>query len=418
MKEVPRNDYVDCLDRKQKNGLIKIVTGVRRCGKSYLLFTLFRRHLVEKGVPANHIIALALDDFDNRQYLEAEELYKYVRSKVGVDEHYYILLDEIQLVKGFVAVLNGFLHWQNVDVYVTGSNSRFLSSDIVTEFRGRGDEIRVYPFSFAEVYAIYEGDKRYVWQDYCRFGGMPLVWSATRDDDREQYLKNLFEQVYLTDIIGRYNLRGKTEISDLVNILASSVGSLTNPLRLSNTFKSEQGKYISQNTVTAYIDYLTDSFLISKASRYDVKGLKYISSPLKYYFTDVGLRNARLNFRQQEKARIMENIIYIELLRRRYGVDVGSVTVNVKNAEGKIIRKQLEVDFIANSGDRRYYIQSALELANEEKWIQEQQSLLNISDSFKKIIIQQQPVKPWHNNHGVLCIGVEDFLLHEDSLDW
>ena len=418
MYEVSRTDYIDWLDRKQGNGLIKIVTGVLRCGKSYLLFTLFRRHLLEKGVQDDHIVALALDDYDNRQYLEADELYRYIRSKVNDGGHYFILLDEIQLVKGFEAVLNGFLHWENVDVYVTGSNSRFLSSDIVTEFRGRGDEIRVYPFSFAEVYSIYEGEKQRVWPAYCRYGGMPLVWSAERNDDREEYLKNLFEQVYLADIIGRYDLRGKAEIGDLVNILASSVGSLTNPLRLTNTFKSELGKVISQNTVNAYIEYLVDSFLVSRANRYDVKGLKYISSPLKYYFTDIGLRNARINFRQQDESHIMENIIYNELLRRRYSVDVGSVTTNAKNAEGKMVRKNLEVDFIANKGDKRYYIQSALELSTEEKWKQEEQSLLSISDSFKKIVIQRQMVAPWYNNHGVLCISVEDFLLNQDSLDW
>lgn len=418
MYEVSRTDYIDWLDRKQGNGLIKIVTGVRRCGKSYLLFTLFRRHLLEKGVQDDHIVALALDDYDNRQYLEADELYRYIRYKVNDSGHYFILLDEIQLVKGFEAVLNGFLHWKNVDVYVTGSNSRFLSSDIVTEFRGRGDEIRVYPFSFAEVYSIYEGEKQRVWPAYCRYGGMPLVWSAERNGDREEYLKNLFEQVYLADIIGRYDLRGKAEIGDLVNILASSVGSLTNPLRLTNTFKSELGKVISQNTVNAYIEYLVDSFLVSRANRYDVKGLKYISSPLKYYFTDIGLRNARINFRQQDESHIMENIIYNELLRRRYSVDVGSVTTNAKNAEGKMVRKNLEVDFIANKGDKRYYIQSALELSTEEKWKQEERSLLSISDSFKKIVIQRQMVEPWYNNHGVLCISVEDFLLNQDSLDW
>ena len=418
MYEVSRTDYIDWLDRKQGNGLIKIVTGVRRCGKSYLLFTLFRRHLLEKGVQDDHIVALALDDYDNRQYLDADELYKYVRSKVNDGEHYYILLDEIQLVKGFEAVLNGFLHWKNVDVYVTGSNSRFWSSDIVTEFRGRGEEIRVYPFSFVEVYSIYEGEKQRVWPAYCRYGGMPLVWSSERNDDREQYLKNLFEQVYLADIIGRYDLRGKAEIGDLVNILASSVGSLTNPLRLTNTFKSELGKVISQNTVNAYIEYLVDSFLVSRANRYDVKGLKYISSPLKYYFTDIGLRNARINFRQQDESHIMENIIYNELLRRRYSVDVGSVTTNAKNAEGKMVRKNLEVDFIANKGDKRYYIQSALELSTDEKWKQEERSLLSISDSFKKIVIQRQMIEPWYNNHGILCISVEDFLLNQDSLDW
>lgn len=418
MEEVLRTDYIDWLDRKRGNGLVKIITGVRRCGKSYLLFTLFKRHLLEQGVKDDHIIALALDDYENKQYQDADSLYKYIRSKVVDSAPYYILLDEIQLVKGFEAVLNGFLHINGVDVYVTGSNSRFLSSDIVTEFRGRGDEIRVLPFSFAEVSGIFEGDPRRVWPAYCRYGGMPLVWASERNEDREQYLKNLFEQVYLSDIINRYDLRGKKEIGDIVNILASSVGSLTNPLRLTNTFKSELGTSISQNTVNSYIDYLTDSFLIERVNRYDVKGLRYISSPMKYYFTDVGLRNARLNFRQQEESHIMENIIYNELQRRRYSVDVGCVTSNAKSDNGKMVRKQLEVDFVANSGDRRYYIQSALELPSQEKWAQEEQSLINISDSFKKIIIQRSPVEPWHNNYGILCIGVEDFLLHSDSLDW
>ena len=418
MKEVLRSDYIDWLDRKRGNGLVKIITGVRRCGKSYLLFTLFKRHLLEQGVKNDHIIALALDDYENRQFLDADALYKYVRSKIVDSEQYYILLDEIQLVEGFEAVLNGFLHLDGVDVYVTGSNSRFLSSDIVTEFRGRGDEIRVLPFSFAEVYGIYEGEKSRVWPSYCRFGGIPLVWASEKNEDREHYLKNLFEQVYLSDIINRYNLRGKKEIGDIVNILASSVGSLTNPLRLTNTFKSELGTNISQNTVNSYIEYLSDSFLIEQANRYDVKGLRYISSPMKYYFVDVGLRNARLNFRQQEESHIMENIIYNELLRRRFSVDVGCVIINTRTDNGKQVRKQLEVDFVANSGGKRYYIQSALELPTAEKWRQEEQSLINISDSFKKIIIQRSPVEPWYNNNGVLCMGVEDFLLHSDSLDW
>ena len=359
MKEVLRSDYIDWLDRKRGNGLVKIITGVRRCGKSYLLFTLFKRHLLEQGVKNDHIIALALDDYENRQFLDADALYKYVRSKIVDSEQYYILLDEIQLVEGFEAVLNGFLHLDGVDVYVTGSNSRFLSSDIVTEFRGRGDEIRVLPFSFAEVYGIYEGEKSRVWPSYCRFGGIPLVWASEKKEDREHYLKNLFEQVYLSDIINRYNLRGKKEIGDIVNILASSVGSLTNPLRLTNTFKSELGTNISQNTVNSYIEYLSDSFLIEQANRYDVKGLRYISSPMKYYFVDVGLRNARLNFRQQEESHIMENIIYNELLRRRFSVDVGCVNINTRTNNGKQVRKQLEVDFVANSGGKRYYIQSA-----------------------------------------------------------
>ena len=418
MKEVKRTDYVDCLNRKRGNGLVKIITGLRRCGKSYLLFTLFKRHLLEQGVDEDHIVALALDDFENRQYQDADSLYKYVKTKIKDNGRYYVLLDEIQLVEGFEAVLNGFLHIPNVDVYVTGSNSKFLSSDIVTEFRGRGDEIRVYPFSFAEVYEVFEGEKHRVWPAYCRFGGMPLVWEAQNSEDREQYLKSLFEQVYIADIINRYDLRGKSEIGEIVNILASSVGSLTNPLRLTNTFKSELGISISQNTVNSYIEYLVDSFLIVKANRYDVKGLRYISSPLKYYFTDVGLRNARLNFRQQEESHIMENIVYNELLRRRFSVDVGCVTVNVRAENGNMVRRQLEVDFVANSGDKRYYIQSALEMPTQEKREQEERSLLNINDSFKKIIIQRSPVEPWHSQQGVLHLGVEDFLLNAESLDF
>ncbi len=418
MKEVLRTDYIEQLDRKRGNGLVKIITGVRRCGKSYLLFTLFKRHLLEQGVKNDHIIALALDDYENKQYQDADMLYKYVRSRIVDSERYYILLDEIQLVAGFEIVLNSFLHIEGVDIYVTGSNSRFLSSDIVTEFRGRGDEIRVFPFSFAEVYGFFAEDKNRAWTTYCRYGGMPLVWASEQNKDREQYLKNLFEQVYLSDIINRYNLRGEKEIGDIVNILASSVGSLTNPLRLTHTFKTELKSNISQNTVNAYIEYLLDSFLITRVNRYDVKGLRYISSPMKYYFIDVGLRNARLNFRQQEESHIMENIIFNELLRRRFSVDVGCVVVNSKSNNGKMERKQLEVDFVANSGDCRYYIQSALDLPNREKWMQEEQSLVNIPDSFKKIIIQRVPVEPWHNKKGVLCVGVEDFLLHADSLDW
>lgn len=417
MKEVQRTDYIEWLDRKKGNGLVKIITGVRRCGKSYLLFTLFRRHLLKQGIAENHIIALALDDFENKQYQDADELYKYVKTKIQDNDRYFVLLDEIQLVDGFESLLNGFLHIPNIDVYVTGSNSKFLSSDIITEFRGRGDEIRVYPFSFAEVYEIYEGDKNRVWPAYCRFGGMPLVWAAQSSQDKEQYLKNLFEQVYISDIINRHDLRGKAEIGNIVNILASSVGSLTNPLRLTNTFKSEMGLNISQNTVNSYIEYLADSFLIEKANRYDVKGLRYISSPLKYYFTDVGLRNARLNFRQQDESHIMENIIYNELLRRRFSVDVGCVTINVKAENGKMVRRQLEVDFVVNSGDKRYYIQSALEMPTQEKREQEENSLLNINDSFKKIIIQKSPVEPWYSNQGVFHIGVEDFLLNTESID-
>ena len=416
MKEVDRKDYIDWLLRKRGNGLIKIITGVRRCGKSYLLFKLFRRKLIESGVDEDHIIALALDDFSNKKYHNPEELYNYVKNRIKDEEKYYILLDEIQLVDDFVSVLNGFLHISNVDVYVTGSNSRFLSSDIITEFRGRGDEIRVYPFSFAEISNISDFDKEKLWTMYCRYGGMPLVWSMDFDDERESYLKNLFEQVYLSDIINRYKLKGHDEIGVLTNVLASSIGSLTNPQRLANTFQSSSNLKLSQFTISSYIDYLIDSFLIERVHRFDVKGRKYIGTPMKYYFVDVGLRNARLNFRQQEENHIMENIIYNELLRRRYSVDVGVVPVNEKQ-ENKYVKKQLEIDFIANKGDKRYYIQSAYEISNEEKIRQELQSFRNVDDSFKKIIIQRIPTKPWYNEQGVLYMSIMDFLLNPDSLE-
>lgn len=416
MKEVDRKDYIDWLLRKRGNGLIKIITGVRRCGKSYLLFKLFRRKLIESGVDEDHIIALALDDFSNKKYHNPEALYNYVKNRIKDEEKYYILLDEIQLVDDFVSVLNGFLHISNVDVYVTGSNSRFLSSDIITEFRGRGDEIRIYPFSFAEISNISDFDKEKLWTMYCRYGGMPLVWSMDFDDERESYLKNLFEQVYLSDIINRYKLKGHDEIGVLTNVLASSIGSLTNPQRLANTFQSSSNLKLSQFTISSYIDYLIDSFLIERVHRFDVKGRKYIGTPMKYYFVDVGLRNARLNFRQQEENHIMENIIYNELLRRRYSVDVGVVPVNEKQ-ENKYVKKQLEIDFIANKGDKRYYIQSAYEISNEEKIRQELQSFRNVDDSFKKIIIQRIPTKPWYNEQGVLYMSIMDFLLNPDSLE-
>lgn len=418
MKEVSRTDYVHRLKAKQGNGLVKIITGVRRCGKSYLLFTLFRRYLLESGVDDEHVIALALDDFGNRKYLDAEVLYDYVVSRVKDGDHNYILLDEIQLVEGFESVLNGFLHLPNADVYVTGSNSRFLSSDIITEFRGRGDEIRVYPFSFAEFYSVQGGDKMEAWSLYSRYGGMPQTLQTQTPQEKESYLKNLFEQVYISDIINRYHLRGKDEIGELTNVVASSIGSLTNPQRIANTFASERNLKISQFTVSSYLGYLEDSFLIQKAQRYDVKGRKYIGTPMKYYFVDAGLRNARLNFRQQEENHIMENVIYNELCRRGFSVDVGMVQTHAKDEEGKQVRRQLEVDFVANRGSQRYYIQSAFEIGTAEKMQQEEQSLLHIGDSFKKVLIQKSPVAPWHNEHGVLIIGLLDFLLHHDCLEW
>ncbi len=418
MFEVSRTDYIDTLKSKQHNGLVKIITGVRRCGKSYLLFTLYKRFLLENGVAEEQIIALALDDFKNRKYLEPEMLYEYVTAKIVDDRCYYILLDEIQLVKDFESILNGFLHIPNTDVYVTGSNSKFLSSDIITEFRGRGDEIRVYPFSFAEFYSVIGGDKWEAWSKYYRYGGMPQTLNISTAKEKETYLKGLFSQVYLSDIINRYKLRGQEEIEVLTNILSSSIGSLTNPKRISDSFKSERNLTVSQPTISKYLSYLEDSFLVSKAMRYDVKGRKYIATPMKYYMVDIGLRNARLSFRQQEESHIMENIIYNELLRRGFSVDVGVVEITGVNENSNVVRKHLEVDFVANMGSKRYYIQSALELPTLDKVAQEKKSLVNIVDSFKKIIIQRNPVEPWHDDDGVLWISLMDFLLNPDSIDW
>ncbi len=417
MPEVSRLDYIERLKSKRHNGLVKIITGVRRSGKSYLLFNLFRRFLLDDGIDNNHIIALQLDDFKNLQFLDREKLYRFVTEKITDSSPYYILLDEIQLVKGFESVLNGFLHLPNADVFVTGSNSKFLSSDIITEFRGRGDEIRVFPFSFAEFYSVQGGDKWNAWTEYCRYGGMPQNLYNDTPREKEEYLKLLFKQVYLSDIINRYNLRGPDDIDVLTNVLSSSIGALTNPKRISDTFRSERNLKISQSTVSKYLDYLEDSFLVSKAMRYDVKGRKYIGTPMKYYFVDVGLRNARLNFRQFEENHIMENIIYNELLRRGFSVDVGVVNISQNNGKGKVVRKQLVVDFIANLGSNRYYIQSAFGIATPEKIAQEKNSLINIRDSFKKIIIQRDNVIPWHDDDGILHIGILDFLLYPNSID-
>ncbi len=418
MFEVSRQDYIDTLKSKRHNGLVKIITGLRRAGKSYLLFTLYKRYLLENGVSEGQIISLALDDFKNRQYLNSEALYDYVSERIVDDKPYYILLDEIQLVDNFERVLNGFLHIPNADIYVTGSNSKFLSSDIITEFRGRGDEIRVYPFNFAEYYSVVGGDKWDAWSKYCRYGGMPQSLKIDNAKDRESYLKNLFSQVYISDIINRYNLRGQDEIDILTNILSSSIGALTNPKRISDTFASERNLKISQQTISRYISYLEDSFLINKAMRYDVKGRKYIGSPMKYYFNDIGLRNACLNFRQQEETHIMENILYCELLRRGYSVDVGTVESYQLNKSKTASRSKLEVDFVANMGSRRYYIQSAFELATPEKLEQEKKSLITINDSFKKILIQRNPVEPWYDNDGILHVGLMDFLLNPSLIDW
>lgn len=412
--EIKRDMYLNKLIRHKGNGMVKIITGVRRCGKSYLLFKLFRDHLIDSGVAQDHIISIALDDYGNRALQNPDELYNYVKSRVTADGNYYILLDEIQMVKDFEGVVNGFLHITNADIYITGSNSKFLSTDILTEFRGRGDEIRVYPLCFSEFYSVYGGEFDKAWLVYCNYGGMPLCLSMQTQEDKAKYLTNLFETTYLADIINRNNLRGNAEINELTDILASSIGSLTNPLKLSNTFASTKNVKLSANTISAYLDYLQDAFLIEKSVRYDIKGKKYINTPAKYYFVDLGLRNARLAFRQQEYTHIMENVIYNELRLRGYSVDVGVVD-NVEKENGVSVRKRFEVDFVVNLGNRRYYIQSAYNIPTDEKMEQEQASLLSINDAFRKIIIVNQQILSGYNEQGILMLSLQDFLLDPEK---
>jgi len=399
------------LINRRENGLIKIVTGIRRCGKSYLLDPIYKNYLIENGVKEDHIIKIDLDERKNNKYLNPDVLDEYIRSMIVDKDIYYIILDEIQKVEDFESVLNGFLHIENLDVYVTGSNSKFLSSDIKSEFRGRGDEVRVLPLTFSEFVTAYEGGTEEAWEEYKIYGGLPRILSQRTEEQKSQYLKDLFERTYLSDIIERHNIQRIDVLDTLVNILASSIGSLTNPKKLSDTFISNSMKDVSINTITSYINYLEDSFLIKKVERYDVKGKKYISTPSKYYFADIGLRNARLNFRQQEEDHIMENIIYNELLYRGYNVDVGIVEIREKN-----IRKQTEVDFICNQADKRYYIQVALSLPTREKTLQEERPLMNINDNFKKIIIVKDGKKSWTTEEGILIIGLQEFLLNKDSL--
>jgi predicted AAA+ superfamily ATPase len=412
---IKRDFYLSKLIQHKKNGMVKIITGIRRCGKSYLLFKLFREHLLESGIKEDHIISIALDDFGNRKLQNPDELYNYVKSQIVDNEDYYILLDEIQLVPEFENVINGFMHISNADIYVTGSNSKFLSSDIITEFRGRGDEIRVYPLNFSEFYSVYGGDFDKAWIMYCNYGGMPLCLSMETVADKAKYLTSLFDTTYLADIINRNNLRGNVEINELTDVLASSIGSLTNPLKLSNTFASTKNVKLSANTISSYLNYLQDAFLIERAVRYDIKGKKYINTPAKYYFVDLGLRNARLSFRQQEYTHIMENVIYNELRLRGYSVDVG-VVENVEKENGVSVRKTLEVDFVVNLGNRRYYIQSAYSIPSEEKMAQEQASLLSINDAFRKIIIVNQPIMSGYNEQGILMLSLQDFLMNPEKV--
>ena len=414
--EIKRDIYLDRLIRREKNGLIKIVTGVRRCGKSYLLFNLFHNYLLDKGVKEDHIIEIALDDRSNKELRDPDNMLSFVKEQIVDRDTYYIILDEVQLLSEFEDVLNSFMHIRNADVYVTGSNSKFLSSDLVTEFRGRGDEIRIYPLSFREYCSVYEGSADEAWDDYFTYGGLPLILSRETAEEKAEYLMSLFQKVYLSDIIDRHKVRNQEELDELVDILASAVGSLTNPLKLANTFKSVKKKTISDKTLKKYMDYLMDAFLVSKAVRYDIKGRKYIGSPAKFYFEDVGLRNARLNFRQMEENHIMENIIYNELRIRGYRVDVGLVEQFGKNSENKTTKKQLEVDFVVTRGSEKYYIQSAFAMNTEGKREQEERPLNAIGDSFKKIIVVRDNIKVRRNDMGIVTIGIRNFLLDENSL--
>lgn len=410
---INRDLYLQKLINRQNNGMIKVITGVRRSGKSYLLDPIFTEYLISEGIEQDHIIKIELDQVANTKYHRNSLLFdKYIRSLIKDEKQYYFIFDEIQLVEGFEFVLNGLLYLRNVDVYVTGSNSKFLSKDIITEFRGRGDQIHIYPLSFSEYYESRKGDKWESWNEYMVFGGMPLILSLKTNEEKAQYLKDLFELTYYKDIIEKYKITRTDVLDEIVNIIASSVGSLTNPRRIHNTFVSNNEKELSVNTVTSYIDYLEDAFIIEKSLRYDIKGRKYINTPMKYYFSDIGLRNAKLNFRQQEDSHIMENIIYNELHVRGFNVDVGVVEI----WEGKKIIKT-EVDFVCNQGYKRYYIQSVLSLDTREKTIQETRPFQHIPDGFKRVIVTKYDSKPWYTEEGILVLGIMDFLLDKNSLE-
>ncbi len=430
---IERKKYLESLINKKENGLVKVITGIRRCGKSYLLFNIYKDYLKSIGVDDECIICLALDDDENIRYRNPLELGKYIRSLTTDDNKtYYVFLDEIQKVVtiqnpyiegvedkiGFVDVVLGLMKHDNIDIYVTGSNSKMLSSDILTEFRGRSDEIRVNTLSFAEFYNAFEGDKRDAWQEYYTYGGLPLVLFKKSHAEKVKYLQSLFDKIYIGDIIERNKiLHDKSVLDDILNIVSSSVGSLTNARKIAKTFISERQVKISDDTVSKYLDFFIDAFMLYKAERYDVKGRKYIGSPLKYYFSDVGLRNARLNFRQQEENHIMENIIYNELCCRDFNVDVGIVEYCYKDDEKKSKRAYLEIDFVANKGSKKYYIQSALTISDEEKREQEIRSLKRVGDSFKKIVVVRENIIPWHDDDGILYIGIEKFLLDETAID-
>ena len=415
--DIKRDKYLNDLINRMHNGMIKVITGIRRCGKSYLIFDIFKKYLVEQGVNEQHIISIELDKRKDKKYRDPDAILDYIESCVVDEDTYYILLDEVQLLEDFEEVLNSLLHIKNTDVYVTGSNSKFLSKDVITEFRGRGDEIHIYPLTFKEFMQAYEGDIYHGWAEYVLYGGLPLTVTMKTEEQKINYLTKLFEETYLIDIIERHNIEKTQELEDLVNILASAIGSLTNVPKIEATFKSVVQSKISANTIRQYIEYLEDAFVINKSNRYNVKGRKYIGTPLKYYFEDVGLRNARLGFRQIEETHIMENIVYNELRSRGYSVDVGVVEKRGLNKEGKTERTYLEIDFIANLGSKRYYIQSAFSMPTEEKRLQEKASLVNVNDSFKKIIIVKDVVNVTRDEDGITTMSIYDFLLKENSLE-
>ena len=415
--DIKRDKYLNDLINRMHNGMIKVVTGIRRCGKSYLLFNIFKNYLLEHGVTASHIITIELDQRKNKKYRDPDTILDYIESLIEDDEQYYIMLDEVQMLQEFEEVLNSLFHIRNADIYVTGSNSKFLSKDVITEFRGRGDEIHIYPLTFKEFMEAYDGDMYRGWTEYVVYGGLPLTVTMKTEEQKISYLTNLFKETYLKDIIERHHSEKKQELEDLVNILASAIGSLTNPPKIEAIFKSAIQSTISLNTIRQYIEHLEDAFIINKANRYNVKGRKYIGTPLKYYFEDVGLRNARLGFRQVEETHLMENIIYNELRSRGYTVDIGVVEKRGTDENGKEYKNQLEIDFVANLGSKRYYIQSAFSMPTEEKRIQEKASLVNVNDSFKKIIVVKDVVNVTRDEDGITTMSIYDFLLKENSLE-
>ncbi len=417
MKHIERRRYLDELISLRNNGMIKIITGMRRCGKSYLLFEIFTSYLESNGIAPDHIIKVDLEDYKNRAMRNPDNLYAYVESRITDGGMYYILLDEVQMLDQFEDVLNGFLRIRNADIYVTGSNAKFLSKDIITEFRGRGFEVKMYPLSFSEYMSVYPGTVQAGFNEYMLYGGLPQILSYQTEEQKVRFLKALFDETYLKDIKDRYEIRKDDDLEELIDIMASGIGALTNPNKLANTFQREKKSAISNDTVKNYIDYLCDSFLIERSTRYDIKGKHYINSPYKYYFMDLGLRNARINFRQSEKSHLMENMVYNELRMRGFNVDVGVVPVVRRGEDGKQHRSSLEVDFVCNLGSRRYYIQSAYRMESDEKTRQERASLLRVDDSFKKIIIIGEECPVTRDEAGITNISIYDFLLKENSLE-